>query len=153
MIENLFNELGSISYGQLLTWLFGLSVIFFVGSMVGIWVVLIRLPEDYLIRDGVPNSKETSRSLVQLLRKIVLNMVGIGFLFIGLVMLLTPGQGILSILVGITLMDFPGKHRLILRILSHPKVFHAINTLRSKSDKPPLLTDIHPNSAGGSRQR
>ena len=122
----------------LVPWLFGFSVLVFFGSIVGVWFVLIRLPEDYLTRESKPESNGPRRPLLRLLRKIVMNILGVGFLLAGLVMLLTPGQGILSIFVGITLMDFPGKKILIRRILTQPRVLNAINKLRAKSDKPPL---------------
>ncbi len=146
MIEQLINRLDSIPWEQLLPWLFGLSLICFVGSIVGVWIVLIRLPADYLIRDGGPVSNDSARHLLQFSRRIVQNVFGIVFLLMGMVMLLTPGQGILSIFVGITLLDFPGKQKLIRRILSNSKVLNAINNIREKCQKAPLMTELHPQS-------
>ena len=53
-------------------------------------------------------------------------------------MLFTPGQGILSIIVGIELVEFPGKQKLIRKMLAQPKILKAINKLRTKAHKPPL---------------
>ncbi|HEU4479438.1 MAG TPA: hypothetical protein VFR80_13045, partial [Pyrinomonadaceae bacterium] len=52
-----------------------------------------------------------------------------------------PGQGILTILLGIMLLDFPGRRSLERRIVGWPKVFNAINKLRRRFDKPPLVLE------------
>ena len=60
-------------------------------------------------------------------------------LLLGLVMLLTPGQGVLSILVGISLLDIPGKRRLELSIIRREPVHNSMNWIRAKAGRPPLL--------------
>jgi hypothetical protein len=52
-----------------------------------------------------------------------------------------PGQGVLTILLGIMLLDFPGKRALETRIISRPRVQTAVNALRARFDKPPLMLD------------
>jgi hypothetical protein len=52
-----------------------------------------------------------------------------------------PGQGVLTILLGIMLLDLPGKRRLEQKILKQPKVLKKINSLRQKFSKPPLVLD------------
>ena len=49
-----------------------------------------------------------------------------------------PGQGILTILAGLTLIEFPGRHRFITAILSRPTVLHAVNRLRKKFAREPF---------------
>ena len=51
-----------------------------------------------------------------------------------------PGQGILTILMGVMLVDFPGKHAAERWLLTRRGVLTAINALRGKLGKPPLLT-------------
>jgi len=51
-----------------------------------------------------------------------------------------PGQGVLTILLGIMISDFPGKERLERKIVSYPKVLEALNKLRERFGKPPLQT-------------
>ena len=62
---------------------------------------------------------------------------------IGIVLSLpgVPGQGLLTILLGIMLLDFPGRRKLEVKILSRPQVFKAINKLRHRFGKPPLKLD------------
>ena len=57
----------------------------------------------------------------------------------GLAMLVLPGQGVITILVGITLLNFPGKRRLELRIVRQRPVLLAINWIRARANRPPLV--------------
>jgi hypothetical protein len=138
MIEQVLSILHLEEWRWLLPWLFGLSVIVFIGSIVIGWFVLIRLPEDYLTRDHSTKVYRFKSKLVNLVIEVVRNLFGVAFLVLGVVMLFTPGQGILSIIVGIELVEFPGKQKLIRKILAYPKVLKAINKLRTKANKPPL---------------
>jgi hypothetical protein len=52
-----------------------------------------------------------------------------------------PGPGVLAILLGIMLLDFPGKRRLEAFIVGRPQVYGAVNALRARFDKPPLMLD------------
>jgi hypothetical protein len=56
----------------------------------------------------------------------------------GLLMLVTPGQGVLTILVGVTLLDFPGKRALELWIVRQPAVLRVTNWMRAKAHREPL---------------
>jgi hypothetical protein len=52
-----------------------------------------------------------------------------------------PGQGILTILLGLIMLDIPGKRPLEARIIKRPTVLSAINRLRARFKKPPLVID------------
>ena len=60
-------------------------------------------------------------------------------------MLVLPGQGILSILIGLSLLEFPGKRRFEAKLVGQPKVFQAINALRKRFDRAPLVVHAHPS--------
>lgn len=53
-------------------------------------------------------------------------------------MLVLPGQGILTIVLGISLLDFPGKRPFIRWLVSKPMVYRALDWLRKKTHSPPL---------------
>jgi hypothetical protein len=53
-------------------------------------------------------------------------------------MLFTPGQGIVTILIGLVLVDLPGKRALERWMVGRPRVLAAINRLRAKYGHPPL---------------
>ena len=67
------------------------------------------------------------------------NLFGVILLLGGMAMLVLPGQGILTILIGLSLLDFPGKRALERRIVGRPLVLQAINRIRRKFNKSPLL--------------
>ena len=64
---------------------------------------------------------------------IVKNLVGGLFVAAGIVMLFMPGQGILTILIGLSLLDLPGKRAFERRLVGSPAVFEAINVIRAPS--------------------
>lgn len=61
------------------------------------------------------------------------------FLFVGVIMLFTPGQGILMILAALWLAEFPGKWHLERRIIALPGVAASINRVRHRAGRPPLI--------------
>jgi hypothetical protein len=110
----------------------GVSIAIFVGSLIAIPIAIIRLPEDYLVH---PPEQTKSMPL-----KIAKNALGIALLAIGIAMLVLPGQGVLMVIAGLTLVDFPGRHKLVKKLLSKPKVQRAITAIRRRGHKPPLQT-------------
>jgi hypothetical protein len=116
-----------------------LSVIFFVGSLIAIPFILVRLPADFFdIR--VPRPwMEDHHPVLRVLGHLVKNVVGAIFLFVGFLMLFLPGQGILTMLIGISMLDFPGKRKVEAKMIGQPAVLHAINGMREKFGKPPLI--------------
>lgn len=69
------------------------------------------------------------------------NILGLVFLLAGIAMLVLPGQGLLTILVGISLMNFPKKRLLEAKLIGQPLIFSGINRLRARFGKPPLTID------------
>lgn len=110
-----------------------LSIAVFVGSLIAIPMALVKLPEDYLIKPP-----EKSKSLA---KKIAKNALGVALLAIGVAMLVLPGQGILMVIVGLTLVDFPGRHKLVVRLMKKKKVQKVVTAIRKRFGKPPLKTD------------
>jgi hypothetical protein len=56
----------------------------------------------------------------------------------GLLMLLMPGQGLLTIAVAVMLLDFPGKFRLQRWLVKRESVWRTINWLRNRAKRQPL---------------
>ena len=71
------------------------------------------------------------------------NILGVFLIILGIILSLpgVPGQGILTILLGLIMLDIPGKRPLEARIIQQPKVLAAVNNLRAKYNKPPLIMD------------
>jgi len=57
-------------------------------------------------------------------------LLGLVFLLGGLAMLVLPGRVLLTLLVALVLLDFPGKYRLEKRLVRSPRVVSGINWLR-----------------------
>ena len=122
------------------------SVVAFVGTLVAIPFVLIRLPEHYFDVRVRRTWMKDRHPVLRAIGLTVKNLFGVVFLAAGLAMLLLPGQGLLTILIGITLLDFPGKQRLEAGIVGRPKVLSVINDLRRRFDKPAFVIAPKPGS-------
>jgi hypothetical protein len=72
--------------------------------------------------------------------KVAKNVLGLALVGLGLLLSLpgVPGQGILTVLIGLILLDFPGKRALERRLVTRPAVLHAINRLRARFNRPPM---------------
>lgn len=114
------------------------SVAFFVGTLIVIPFILVRLPPNYFDERHPRRWMPDRNPALRLLGLIAKNAVGAVFLAVGIALLFLPGQGILTILLGISLMDFPGKRYCERKIVGQPAVLKTINALRAKYDKPPL---------------
>jgi hypothetical protein len=121
-------------------WVFGVSLAMFVGSLWLVEIMLVQMPADYFARRGPdPESWRGRHPAFRTLGLIIKNLLGVVFLILGFVMLFTPGQGIISVLLGVSLMNFPGKRALERRIVSQPVVLKAINAIRARKGRPPLV--------------
>ena len=116
-----------------------LSVVFFVGSLIAIPILLVRLPVDYFDENRPRGWFRTNHVVLRVTVHVLKNVIGVVFVLAGIAMLVLPGQGVLTILIGISLVDFPGKSRLERRIVGRPAVLRTINSIREKFGRPPLV--------------
>lgn len=72
------------------------------------------------------------------------NLLGLTLILLGLVMILLPGQGLLTMLVGLVLTDLPGKYRLERWAVTRPALLPMINGLRARRGAPPLVLETEP---------
>jgi hypothetical protein len=120
-------------------WLGGFSIVTFFGSLLAVPLIVARLPEDYFVSQHRPADwLKSPRVRIEWL--ILKNILGLLLLAAGIAMLVFPGQGVLTIILGLMLMDFPGKTRLLNRLAQRPNVLKSINWMRRKAGKPPMLT-------------
>ena len=119
-------------------WALGLSAAMFLLSLAVLPIILIYLPADFFHRPSKSDQFAQRHPLVRLTYKVIKNALGVSLVFAGIIMLLTPGQGLLSILVGLLMIDFPGKHHFVRRILARPTVLRTINRIRAKAGRGPV---------------
>jgi|SRR5688572_3626776 hypothetical protein len=124
---------------ETLIWLTVLSFVMFVGTLIAIPFVLVRLSADYFdVR--VPRLwMQEHHPVLRIVGHIVKNVLGAVFLLAGILMLFLPGQGILTMLIGISMLDFPGKRNIEAKLIGQPTVLSVINGLRKKRGKPPFI--------------
>ena len=120
-------------------WLTAFSITTFLASAVLVPVLCLRMDADYFMterqsRDAFANRHPFIRNSWLVFRSVL----GLVLILLGIVMLVLPGQGILSMLAGLLLLHFPGKRRLELWMFRLPGVLRAINGLRSRAMRPPL---------------
>ncbi|GAB4191709.1 MAG: hypothetical protein Kow00105_05760 [Phycisphaeraceae bacterium] len=127
------------SNDALLWWLAAVSVVTFVASLVLLPWVVSRIPEDYFAHDSRPASVLAQRHpLTRWTLRLLKNVLGVILTVAGLAMLVLPGQGLLTLVVGLMLLDVPGKYRLECWLVSRPRISKAINWLRRRRGKPPI---------------
>src|SRR5881628_2414849 len=92
---------------DLLLSLFVLSVVTFVVSLVGIPFLLVRLPPHYFDERHPRTWMEDHHPVLRLIGLVFKNAVGILLFIAGVAMIVLPGQGVLTMLIGVSLLDFP----------------------------------------------
>jgi hypothetical protein len=147
MWESVIRVIESLSWGETLALSLGLFLVSFVGSIVLVSVALVRLPTTYFQGDRPPPFWQHRHPALRWLAVIGKNLVGVVLVLFGIIMALpgVPGQGFLTILIGIMFLDFPGKRRLERKIVSRPMVLRAVNRLRARWGKPAFVLDQSSN--------
>jgi len=128
-----------------LTVLASASVLLFVLSVIGLPLILARMPTDFFSRPERRRLRldERRRPFWFVVLRTLKNALGSVLLVLGLVMLVLPGQGLITIFVALFLLDFPGKRRLQRWIVSRPAVHRTVNAIRRRTGRPPLELPQH----------
>lgn len=121
-------------------WLVLLVGLPFVGTLVLVPWLVIRLPADYFHESYRPTLLWGVRHpVLRFLLHLGKNLLGVIVLLMGIAMLVLPGQGVLTIITGLLLMDFPGKFRFERWLVHQKPVLLAVNWLRHRAGEPSLL--------------
>ena len=102
--------------------------------------ILVKLPADHFSKGHKTKFWSGPNPALNAAKFIGKNILGVLLVALGIVLSLpgVPGQGLLTVLLGIMLLDFPGKDRLEQKLLSRPGIVNTINKLRKRFGKPPL---------------
>jgi len=129
----------NIDLEQLLLWGTALSGVALVATIIGVPWVVARLPSDYFNQPNRSVWRElNSEPLYVLVLSGLKNLLGAVLLLLGILMLVTPGQGLLTLIAGMLLMNFPGKYQLERWLVSRPGVMRGLNWLRNRHGEPPF---------------
>ena len=126
---------------DLLFLLGSLSIFILMISVFMMVLIISFLPEDYFKsenRNLISRVQNSRYPLLKLLVLITKNFFGILLLLSGILMLVLPGQGILTIITGLVFIDYPGKYKFERKLLRQKGVINSINWIRSRLSKPSL---------------
>jgi len=124
----------------LLVWLGITSIVTLVLCVIALPIVVIRMGENHFLRDHkiANDSFRESHTVIRLTILILKNLLGLILVVAGIAMLALPGQGLLTIFLGLFVMNFPGKRALEVLFLRIPGILKRINWIRSKANQPAL---------------
>jgi archaellum biogenesis protein FlaJ (TadC family) len=129
-------------YQEIFAWLALISLLTFVISLLSLPWLVARIPDDYfLYSKRRPAELKNNHPVIRIVLLIGKNTLGVILLVGGIIMLFIPGQGLLTIAMGMLLMDYPGKFRLEQRLAQNETILHGLNWLRARGHAPPLKID------------
>ena len=116
------------------------SFVILVISAFSIGFFIKKIPYDYFLNDkrGISDYKNKN-PFFWIIAILLKNIVGYCLIIGCILMLVLPGQGMLTILVGLMLSDYPGKFKLEKRIIKTKLILKTINWYRTKSNIPPII--------------
>jgi hypothetical protein len=112
-------------------------------TAVGIGMVL-SIPADHFKRAApTPAPARPRHPLLRWSAALVRNVFGAVLVTLGAIMALplVPGPGLVFILLGLSVLDFPGKHAMQRRLMRVPGVTRFMNDVRTRFGKAPLILD------------
>jgi hypothetical protein len=119
-------------------WMIGGTVVMFLGTLALLPWIVCRMPEDYFVRPELPMEDWSWKTIAVRLAR---NFVGVILILAGIAMLVLPGQGVLTILVGLACLSFRGKRKLMRWFVYHKGVLHGLNWIRQRRNLPPFCND------------
>jgi len=134
--------LSDLTWGKAL-----IGVLIFLGTFVAnialVSFILVKIPADYFKKTHKTQFWVGPNPALHAARMIGKNILGIFLVVLGIILSIpgVPGQGLLTILLGVVLVDFPGKRHLERKLLSRREIVKTIDRLRKKFNKPPLEID------------
>lgn len=134
-----FNSLIEIFnvYKNLILWFGSISLFVFLFSLLSIKWLVSLIPEDYFINKKDSKIK-TSNIFIWYIVLIFKNLIGYSLILGGIMMLVLPGQGLFTIIIGLMMSNYPGKYSIEKKLIAIPTILKSINWLRRKSNKPPI---------------
>ena len=106
-------------------------------------LIIVKLPADYFHPSNEREFWVDRHPALRWAGIIGKNIAGVLLVLVGIAMSLPgiPGPGVLTILLGIMLLDFPGKRALELKLVRRQQVRRALDRVRERFHQPPLLLD------------
>jgi hypothetical protein len=114
-----------------------------VGSIGLAAIIVVRWPPDQFKGPTAPPFWESRHPVVRIFGLAAKNLLGYLVVLLGIVLALpgVPGQGLLLMLIGVSLLNFPGKRGLERALIRRATVQRAVNSLRRRFRRPALEID------------
>lgn len=128
-------------------WIASVSLAILVAALIMAPWVVTRIPFDYFSRRrrDAPSHFRRHAPVAWWGVTILKNVAGVVLVLAGMALLVLPGQGLLTILIGFALMNFPGKFRIERWIVSRGPTLKVINHIRHRRGRPALVLQNDPN--------
>jgi len=127
-------------YELLIWWATGLSIGIFIVTIIAVPCLIVNIPPNYFLHNRrTAKLWADQHPVVRAVLLTIKNLIGYIFIAAGIIMLAIPGQGMLTILIGIVLLDLPGKYKAERWMVRRPAVLRSINWLRRCAKKSPLV--------------
>lgn len=126
-------------YLPYVTIIFYLSIFCFLATLTSAILIVYYLPHDHFIptrKAAELNGK--SSVFFRIIIMPIKNILGICLLLLGLLLLVLPGQGLITILIAVLLLDFPGKQALKFKLVANMQVRRSLNWMRVVLGKDPF---------------
>ena len=125
----------------LLFWVGIGSAVMLVGSIAALPWLVGRIPVDYFDHRKEPvHASLEQHPLLRFTIHLLRNLLGAILIIAGILMIFLPGQGLLTLLLGVMMTHFPGKYRLEQWMIRQPGILPALNWFREKGGHTPLQT-------------
>jgi hypothetical protein len=123
-----------------LLWAVGVWVATTMLSLVIVGLVVVSLPPTYFVGPAPPE-RDGATGAWPRARRIARNVVGIVVIAVGVLLSVpgVPGQGLVTVLAGLLLIDLPGRHRLVRWLVRRRGVLAGLNRVRTRLGRPALL--------------
>jgi hypothetical protein len=140
--QRLVARVSQVVRGGGLWWGLAISLGLAVASLAVAAVVVVGWPADRFELAG-PRPAPTGSPVVRALARVGKNLAGVVLFLLGVVMALpgVPGQGVLTMIIALTLIDFPGKLAFERKLVQRPFVLRQLNALRTRFRRAPLTLD------------
>jgi len=120
------------------------ATVTFFASLILVVIVLSRLPATFFLDSHDRGFWIDHHPLLRITAIVLKNLLGIAIVAFGLFLSVPgiPGQGILTILLGLVLIDFPRKRKWERKLLGIPRIRRAVDHLRRRAGRPPFLLEL-----------
>jgi hypothetical protein len=140
-VGDLAERIKGVLHGVGWVWAGVISVVLAIGSVALATAIVVSWSPDRFKKDD--HFLRHHPPVLRVLGLVGKNLAGVLLILLGIIMALpgVPGQGLLVMVIGLTLVNFPGKRRLELWCMRRPTLLRAINRLRARFGKPPMELD------------